>query len=104
MELSTQNLIADAIKYGIQFQVLDEVEQILSRTMVHIRSTSKKVILHFDSALSHALMESKIVTKAILNTAGIQVPSGFEFHDLNDAARHFDQLPSAFVVKQVLKR
>ena len=32
LELSTQNLIADAIKYGIQFQVLDEVEQIVKLT------------------------------------------------------------------------
>ncbi|MGO2981752.1 MAG: bifunctional glutamate--cysteine ligase GshA/glutathione synthetase GshB [Pseudolactococcus laudensis] len=100
LELSTQNLIADAIKYGIQFQVLDEVEQILKLTYgSHTEYIKEGNITHFDSALSHALMENKIVTKAILNTAGIQVPSGFEFHDLNDALRHFDQLPSAFVVK-----
>ena len=100
LELSTQNLIADAIKYGIQFQVLDEVEQILKLTYgSHTEYIKEGNITHFDSALSHALMGNKIVTKAILNTAGIQVPSGFEFHDLNDALRHFDQLPSAFVVK-----
>ena len=100
LELSTQNLIADAIKYGIQFQVLDEVEQILKLNYgSHTEYIKEGNITHFDSALSHALMENKIVTKAILNTAGIQVPSGFEFHDLNDALRHFDQLPSAFVVK-----
>ncbi|CCK19295.1 bifunctional glutamate--cysteine ligase GshA/glutathione synthetase GshB [Pseudolactococcus laudensis] len=100
LELSTQNLIADAIKYGIQFQVLDEVEQILKLTYgSHTEYIKEGNITHFDSALSHALMENKIVTKAILNTAGVQVPSGFEFHDLNDALRHFDQLPSAFVVK-----
>lgn len=100
LELSTQNLIADAIKYGIQFQVLDEVEQILKLTYgSHTEYIKEGNITHFDSALSHALMENKIVTKAILNTAGIQVPSSFEFHDLNDALRHFDQLPSAFVVK-----
>ncbi|PCS11754.1 glutathione synthetase [Lactococcus raffinolactis] len=44
-------------------------------------------------------MENKIVTKEILNAAGIQVPSGYEFHDIRDALAHFDQLPSAFVVK-----
>ena len=100
LELSTQNLIADAIQYGIYFQVLDEVEQIVKLTYgTHTEYVKEGNITHFDSALSHALMENKIVTKEILSAAGIQVPSGFEFHDINDALAHFDQLPAAFVVK-----
>ena len=100
LELSTQNLIADAIKYGIQFQVLDEVEQIVKLTYgSHTEYVKEGNITHFDSALSHALMENKIVTKEILNAAGIQVPSGYEFYQIEDAIAHFDELPSAFVVK-----
>lgn len=67
LELSTQNLIADAIKYGIQFQVLDEVEQIVKLTYgSHTEYVKEGNITNFDSALSHALMENKIVTKASL--------------------------------------
>jgi glutamate--cysteine ligase len=100
LELSTQNLIADAIKFGVGFEVLDEVEQIVKLTLGgHVEYVESGNVTRFDSALSHALMENKIVTKEILTAAGIRVPFGYEFHELDDALRHFDTLPSEFVVK-----
>ncbi|GFH41167.1 bifunctional glutamate--cysteine ligase GshA/glutathione synthetase GshB [Pseudolactococcus insecticola] len=100
LELSTQNVIADAIKHGIKFEVLDEVEQIVKLTHEnHVEYIKEGNITRLDSALSHALMENKIVTKEILSSAGIAVPNGFEFHDIDAALRYFDKLPSEFVVK-----
>lgn len=100
LELSTQNLLADAIKYGIGFVVLDEVAQIVQLSYQgHLEYVKEGNITHFDSALSHAIMENKIVTKALLRGAGIRVPSGYEFYELSDALTHFDKLPAAFVVK-----
>lgn len=100
LELSTQNMISDAIKHGIGFQVLDETEQIIKLIYGdHVEFIKAGNITRLDSALSHALMENKIVTKDILKTAGIQVPFGYEFHQIEDAFQHFDKLPAEFVVK-----
>ncbi|HCN75224.1 bifunctional glutamate--cysteine ligase GshA/glutathione synthetase GshB [Pseudolactococcus plantarum] len=100
LELSTQNMIADAIKYGINYQVLDENEQIIKLTYgTHVEYIKEGNITRLDSALSHALMENKIVTKEILRSADIKVPFGYEFYRIEDAIAYFDQLPSAFVVK-----
>ena len=72
LELSTQNMISDAIKNGIGFQVLDETEQIIKLIYGdHVEFIKAGNITRLDSALSHALMENKIVTKDILKTAGI---------------------------------
>lgn len=100
LELSTQNVLADAIKYGIHFDVLDDIEQLVQLTYQdHTEYLKSGNVTRFDSALSHAIMENKIATKAILSAAGICVPSGHEFYTLSDALAHFDHLPRAFVVK-----
>lgn len=100
LELSTQNMIADAIKHGINYQVLDENEQIIKLTYgTHVEYIKEGNITRLDSALSHAMMENKIVTKEILSSAGIKVPFGYEFYQIEDAIAYFDQLPTAFVVK-----
>ncbi|GFH43432.1 hypothetical protein Hs30E_19830 [Lactococcus hodotermopsidis] len=100
LELSTQNVLSDAIKYGIYFEVLDETEQIVKLTYgEHTEYVKQGNITRFDSALSHALMENKSVTKKILSAAGLSVPSGFECHTIVQALSYFEQLPHAFVVK-----
>ena len=101
MELSTQNLIADAILKGIKVEVLDKSDQFLSLDFKgHKELVKNGNMTARDSLVSYAAMENKVVTKKILEKAGFHVPKGEEFESLEEAQRSFDRyIDKAIVIK-----
>src|SRR5699024_3175988 len=53
-----------------------------------------------DSLISYFLMEIKVATKVLLDDAGLKVPSGTSFSNIEDAKAYYTSLPDkAIVVK-----
>ncbi|MCC5895056.1 MAG: bifunctional glutamate--cysteine ligase GshA/glutathione synthetase GshB [Alkalibacterium sp.] len=90
MEMSTQLLLFDALKMGVETSVLDYNDQFLklsyTNKVEYVRNgnmTSK------DTYISHWIMANKTVTKKVLKNAGYQVPGGEEFTSEQQALDHF---------------
>jgi glutamate--cysteine ligase len=86
MELSTQILIKEAIKRGINFELLDRSQNFISlerdnktEYVMQATKTSK------DNYITVLAMENKVVTKKILSKNGVRVPSGEEFSSIEEA-------------------
>lgn len=88
LELSTQILMKEAIKRGIEIDILDRNENFItlkSRDKIElVKQATKTSKDHYVSVLA---MENKSVTKTILEKAQIVVPKGSEYHSFEDAAR-----------------
>jgi len=101
MELSTQNLMFDAIQQGIQVEVLDRQDQFLKLQLKdHVEFVKNGNMTSKDSYISTLIMENKTVTKKILHQHGFRVPNGEEYNDINHALLSYDLFSSKpFVVK-----
>jgi len=99
MELSTQNLIADAIQKGIKVEVLDKADQFLSLEFNGRKELVKNgnMTAH-DSLISYMAMENKVVTKKLLAKAGFNVPAGDEFDSLEEAQASFPKFADQPIV------
>ncbi|NLK94433.1 MAG: bifunctional glutamate--cysteine ligase GshA/glutathione synthetase GshB [Clostridiales bacterium] len=89
LELSTQILMKEAIKRGIEISIVDRYENFISlkknnktEYVVQATKTSK------DSYTTVLIMENKTVTKKVLKDNGVKVPDGDEFYSLDDALRN----------------
>ncbi|MDP5275517.1 bifunctional glutamate--cysteine ligase GshA/glutathione synthetase GshB [Chengkuizengella axinellae] len=80
MELSTQILLKDAIKKGIDFKVLDREENFIvlnkGSKKEYIKQATKTSL---DSYSTIQIMENKVVTKKVLDEYGILVPKGIVY-------------------------
>lgn len=90
LELSTQLVIKEALRRGHIVEVLDAPAnfiriQGIGRTE-YIRQATRTAA---DTYMSPLIMENKKVTKFILREAGIRVPEGSDFHDLDQARKDF---------------
>lgn len=90
MEMSTQLLLFDALKLGLETELLDSHDQFLKLThgdkTEYVRNgnmTSK------DTYISHWIMANKTVTKKILKNYGYRVPHGEEFASIEDAVNAY---------------
>ncbi|MEC5423768.1 bifunctional glutamate--cysteine ligase GshA/glutathione synthetase GshB [Virgibacillus sp. C22-A2] len=101
MELSTQNLMFDAIQQGIQVEILDRQDQFLKLQLKdHVEFVKNGNMTSKDSYVSTLIMENKTVTKKILHQHGFRVPNGEEYNDIDYALRSYDLFSSKpFVVK-----
>lgn len=101
LELSTQILIRDAIKHGLQVEVLDETDNfIMLRQGEHVEYIQQATKTSLDSYSSVLVMENKVVTKTVLERAGIPVPQGQVFQSISQAQSAYEQFGHrGFVVK-----
>lgn len=99
MELSTQLLMFDAIKRGVQVEVLDRYDQFLKLTYDNqVEYVKNANMTSKDSYVVPLMMENKIVTKKVLDKAGFRVPQGFEFHTIDEAKLAYGELKNKGIV------
>lgn len=93
LELSTQILIKEAIKEGIEVKVLDEGENfIVLKKGSHVEYVKEATKTSKDSYISALIMENKLVTKKVLEEKNIKVPRGAEYHNKEEALKEIDNL------------
>lgn len=100
-ELSTQDVLKEAMRHGIEIDVLDEAENLVRLSYKDQTEIIKNGnMTRLDSLISYFVMEDKVVTKKILSDVGIHVPQGVNFNNLDQALHHYSQLKEeAIVVK-----
>ncbi len=90
MELSTQLLLREAVKRGISFDILDRKENFIklyqNGNTQYIKQATRTSLDNYASILA---MENKLVTKKILKEAGIRVPKGQEYSQIEKAKSDF---------------
>ncbi len=90
MELSTQLLLREAVKRGVNFEIVDRKENFvrLSRNgnTQYVKQATKTSLDNYASILA---MENKLVTKKILREADIRVPDGAAYTDASQAKTDF---------------
>ena len=99
MEMSTQLLIAQCIKRGVKYDVLDRNANFLSlsnKSKTELVKQASKTSL--DSYVSFLAMENKEVTKKILKNKGFPVPGGATYCDIEKALSEFDEYAFSHVV------
>ncbi|QUI23380.1 bifunctional glutamate--cysteine ligase GshA/glutathione synthetase GshB [Vallitalea pronyensis] len=91
MELSTQILMLDAIKRGVTVKVLDRKENFIALSYngntEYIKQATKT---SKDSYSTVLVMENKLVTKQVLKRAGIVVPTGAVYDNIEEAKLDYD--------------
>lgn len=86
MELSTQNILFDAIQKGLKVEVLDEADQFIRLSFEQHQELIKNGnMTAYDNYISALAMENKLVTKKLLSEVDIQVPNGYEFSQIDQA-------------------
>lgn len=80
-EMSTQLLIEEALKRGIRVEPIDSHDNIIRLIDANgrIEYAQQATKTSADSYITPLLMNNKVVTKKILDEAGINVPQGSEF-------------------------
>ena len=99
LELSTQLLVAEAIKKGVTIHILDRMEnfiQLKRGNQVQLVKQATKTAL--DTYIAVLAMENKEVTKRILQQKGIIVPKGMLFEDIQLAKSSFEQFKNKAIV------
>lgn len=90
LELSTQILILDAIKRGIEFNMMDRLENFISlsdgKKVEYVKQATKT---SKDSYITALIMENKLVTKDILRENNIRVPKGKDYENIDEAKKDF---------------
>lgn len=99
MELSTQNLMFDALQKGVQVEVLDRQNQMLAlRLAGHEEIVKNGNMTAHDALITSEIVENKTVTKKILARAGFQVPAGAEFNELEKAQAAYGKFAGTAIV------
>lgn len=101
MELSTQNLLFDAMQKGIETEVLDRQDQFVKlQHQEHQELVKNGNMTSKDTYIAPLLMENKTVTKIMLERAGFRVPEGETFNSLEAAKKAYPRFAQkAFVIK-----
>lgn len=90
MELSTQLVLREAVKRGVNFEILDRKENFVRLTrdknIQYIKQATKTSLDNYVSILA---MENKLITKRILDEAGIRIPKGLEYTNAGKAKSDF---------------
>lgn len=99
LELSTQNLLFDAIQKGLKVEVLDAQDQMIALSYKsHTEIIEKGNMTSKDSMVAYAIMENKVVTKKLLGRAYLKTPQGQEFSNLATAQAAFPLFEAAAIV------
>lgn len=99
MELSTQAVIEDAIKYGIKVDVIDENDQFIRlENADKVEYVKNGNMTSKDTYISPLIMENKVVTKKVLDEKGFRVPKGYEVSNLEAALQIFNYIKNKPIV------
>ena len=99
LELSTQNLLFDAIQKGLKVEVLDAHDQMVALSYKsHREIIEKGNMTSQDSMVAYAVMENKVVTKKLLNRVHLNTPQGQQFSDLETAQAAFPLFETTSIV------
>lgn len=86
LELSTQILILDSMKHGIEYEVLDRRDNFISLTKGdHVEYVKQATKTSKDAYITALIMENKLVTKKVLEKNNIKVPKGGYYENIEDA-------------------
>ncbi|MPQ43441.1 bifunctional glutamate--cysteine ligase GshA/glutathione synthetase GshB [Clostridium tarantellae] len=92
LELSTQILIRDAIKRGLNFEIIDRKDNFISlKKENHIEYIKQATKTSKDNYVSVMIMENKIVTKKILKNNNLKVPNGMEINSIEEGINSLNQ-------------
>jgi glutamate--cysteine ligase len=90
LELSTQALIAEAQRRGVEVEVLDAADNfIVLRRDGRTEYVKQATRTSADTYVSALLMENKAVTKLVLTAAGLRAPDGARYDHETEAAGDF---------------
>jgi len=93
LELSTQALLREAFRRGIEIEELDRAEHFFRlRSGDRVEMVKNATMTSRDSLITYWQMENKVVTKKLLWEHGISVPSGVVCTNYQEALRHYPQL------------
>lgn len=99
MELSTQLLLREALKRGVSFDILDRKENFIrlkqDGNTQYVKQATNTSLDNYASILA---MENKLVTKKILEEAGIRTPKGYEYTQPDLAKSDFELLKGKAIV------
>ena len=99
MEMSTQLLIAESVRRGVKFSVIDRRANFLrleaNGCCEYVKQATKTSL---DTYVSYLAMENKEVTKIILDDAGFAVPAGCTFTSVDNAMISFADFKNKEVV------
>lgn len=99
LELSTQVLIAEALRRGVAVEILDPVDNFIAlRRDGHTEYVKQATRTSADTYVSALLMENKQVTKHVLRSAGLRVTDGRQYHDAAKAAQDQAQWAGRHIV------
>lgn len=99
MELSTQILLFEALKHGVDFEILDRSEQfVMLYHEDHIEYVKNANMTRKDTYISPLIMENKEVTKLILDQKGYRVPRGVACSSVEEACRYYPKFASVPMV------
>ncbi len=91
LELSTQVLIAEALKRGVKVEVLDELSQFLrlkkGKLIEYVESATKT---SKDTYIASCILGNKVVTKILLHQEGLIVPAGRDYDNYSRALDDLD--------------
>lgn len=101
LEISTQIIIREAIFRSCQVEVVDRKENFLRIKKDNISRFVKEASkTELDSFMTYLVMENKSVSKIVLSEAGIRVPNGAAFSDLQKALEYYPKVQN---LKKVVK-
>lgn len=90
MELSTQLLLREAVKRGVSFEILDQKENFVrlnqNGNTQYVKQATKTSLDQYSGILT---MENKLITKKILDEAGLKTPQGLEYSNGEAAKSDF---------------
>lgn len=90
LELSTQILLIEALKYGVDFKILDREENFIELKFRGKKEYVKQATkTSKDNYITALIMENKLVSKKILEEADIKVPSGGYYVSIEEALEDF---------------
>lgn len=99
LELSTQILIIEALKHGIEFEILDREENFialkLNGKIEYVKQATKTSKDNYITAL---IMENKLVSKKVLEKENIRVPLGNDYTFIGKAIKDFSKYEGRKIV------
>lgn len=99
MEMSTQLLIAESVRRGVRYSIIDRRANFLRLEAKGKREYVKQATkTSLDTYVSYLAMENKEVTKIILDDAGFPVPKGRTFTSVHQAMASFSNFKDKEVV------
>jgi glutamate--cysteine ligase len=99
MQLSTQIIIAEALKRGVEVKVVDRLKNFISlQKNDHIEYVRMASLTSKDSIVSFFITANKEMTKQLLSEAGLRVPDGKSYTSAQEAKKDFNEFNKQKIV------